>query len=87
MTIEEELYLALKPYCIELGWVRFDKETEKREEITGDSEIIDWKVIDSEQESAIQYLSSEFPDVDKSMIHKVIFNNLIHIDYGSKGNC
>ena len=86
MTIEEELRLALRGYCVELGWIKFDEETEKRGEITGDSELIDWKVIDSEQESAIWYLSAEFSDVDKSVIHKVISDNLIHIDYGSKGD-
>lgn len=86
MTIEEELYLALRGYCVELGWIKFDEETEKRKEITGDSKLVDWKVIDSEQESAVWYLSAEFPEVDKSIIHKVISDNLIHIDYGSERN-
>lgn len=86
MTIEEELYLALRPYCIELGWIKFDENTEKAKEITSKSEVIDWKVIDYEQESAIWYLSAEFPEIDKSIIHKVISDNLIHIDHGSEGN-
>ena len=86
MTIEEELRLALRGYCVELGWIKFDEETEKRGEITRDSELVDWKVIDSEQESAIWYLSAEFPNVDKAIIHKVISDNLIHIDYESKGD-
>lgn len=84
MAIEEELRLALRGYCVELGWIKFDEETERSRNITADSKLVDWKVIDSEQESAVWYLSAEFPEVDKSVIHKVISDNLIHIDYGSK---
>lgn len=76
MIIEEELYQSLKPYCVELGWVKFDETTKKNGEITADSEIAEWKVLD--QETAVEYLKECFPEVDESIIRKVIFNNLKH---------
>lgn len=78
MTIEEELYEALKPYCIQLGWIKFDIITESNKEITAKSELTDWKVLSHEKESATRYLENSFPNVDKSVILKVINNNLKH---------
>lgn len=76
MTTEEDLYKALKPYCIEMGWIRFDKTTEETNKITMDSDIVAWKVLDYNQESAVEYLKENFPDVDESIIRKVISNNI-----------
>lgn len=81
MVTEEDLHNALKPYCVELGWIKFDEETEKAKEITWKSEVVDWKVLDYEKESAVRYLSAQFPDVDESIIQKVVQNNLIRTNH------
>lgn len=44
MTIKEELYACLLPYCIKLGWIKFDETTENNRKINANSEILDWKV-------------------------------------------
>ena len=78
--IEEELRQALIPYCVELGYIKFDKGTVKNGKITANSEIADWKVLDIEQDSAMEYLETKYPNVDKNIIKKVIFNNTIFYD-------
>lgn len=81
------MYYDLLPYCVELGWIEFDEETKKARNITADSRVVDWKVIDTEFESAVDYLSISFPDADKDLIRKVVTDNLVHIEHDSKGNC
>lgn len=78
MTTEEDLYRALKPYCIELGWIEFDEDTKQKGIVTAESEVVDWKVLDYEKESAIQFLKSIFHDADRSMVLKVVNDNLKH---------
>lgn len=80
MTTEEELYKALKSYCILLGWVEFDEATKQRGEITAESEVVDWKVLDYDQESAIECLEAKFPNIDKSTIVKVVKENIKQTD-------
>ena len=81
MTIEEELHLALRGYCVELGWTEFDEETKKNGEITADSVLVDWKVFDYDQDTAIEYLKESFPRVSESIIRKVVSNNIKHTNY------
>lgn len=76
MTIEEELYACLLPYCIKLGWIKFDETTENNRKINANSEILDWKVFNYGQESAFEYLRKCYPEVDESIIRKTITNNL-----------
>lgn len=73
---EDRLYEALKPYCVELGWVKFDRATESSGKITERSEVIDWKVLDYEKESAVRFLENTFPSADRSLIIKVVNDNL-----------
>lgn len=80
---EDKLCEALKPYCVELGWVKFDWATESSGKITERSEVVDWKVLDYEQESAIQYLEAKFPNIDKSTILKVVKENIKQTDLKS----
>lgn len=78
MTTEEDLYRALKLYCIELGWIEFDKDTKQQGIITAESEVVDWKVSDYEKESAIRFLKNIFPNADRSIVLKVVNDNLKH---------
>lgn len=73
---ENKIYEALKPYCVELGWVKFDRVTESNGKITERSEIIDWKVLDYKKEGAIRFLENIFPNADRSLIIEVVNNNL-----------
>lgn len=81
MTTEEDLYRALKSYCVELGWIEFDETTKHNGEIAADSEIIDWKVLDYKKESVIRFLRNIFPDADRSLVLKVINDSLKHTNY------
>lgn len=81
MTLEEKLYNCLKPYCVELGWIRFDEATRENGEITSDSEIVEWKVLDYDQETAVEYLKECFPEIDESAIRKVVSNNIKQTNY------
>lgn len=81
MTTEKELYLALRPYCIELGWIEFDEETKKSHEITSDSEVVDWKVFDYDQDTAIEYLKDLFPNANEATIQRVVSNNTKHTQH------
>lgn len=81
MTTEEDLCRALRSYCVELGWIEFDEATKRRGEITAESEIINWKVLDYEKESAIRFLKNIFPDADRSTVLKVVNDNLKHTNY------
>lgn len=76
MTTEEDLYRALIPYCVELGWIEFDETTKQKGEITAESEVVSWKVLDCEKESAIRFLKNIFPDADRSLVLKVVNDNL-----------
>lgn len=40
MTTEEDLYRALKPYCIELGWIEFNEDTKQKGIITAESKVV-----------------------------------------------
>lgn len=73
---KEDLRKGLIPYCIELGWIEFDRETEESKIITTKSEVVNWKVLDYESESAYQYLCHKFPEEDKNLIKEVISENL-----------
>lgn len=76
MSLEEQMRQYLIPYCIELGWIQFDEETERNRNITANSKVIDWKILPIEQNSAVKYLKIGFPDEDEEIIKKVVKNNL-----------
>lgn len=81
MDLEERLYQSLKPYCIKLGWIEFDDETKESGEITSSSEVVDWKVLDYDQWTAVEYLKMKYPDVKEAIIRKVVANNTKHTKY------
>ena len=75
---EEDWFGALRHECVELGCIELDEATKKKNEITADSEVVDCKGLDYERDSAIRFLRNIFPDVDKSMVLKVVNDNLKH---------
>ena len=77
MSIKETLAQWLIAYCVELGQVKFDEETNRRKMITADSQVVEWKVPDYQKEDAIEYLKLHFPDVEDSLIEDAINEHLI----------
>lgn len=62
--MQEDIKQALLPFCIELGWLKWEN-----------NEPVDWKVVDIDQEAAIDYLVG--CGYDRSDAEEVVSKNII----------
>lgn len=77
MSFKNTLASYLIAFCIELGYVEFDPETVRNKEITANSQVIEWRVPTHQKDDAVKYLKLCFPDVEDTLINKVIDEHLI----------